>query len=423
MTGNQPGSGTQPGVVIPFYVTGAVAFTVLCVLLLFSAESLTGHYFNPHLLSIVHTAALGWGTMIIFGAAYQLIPVISERELYSPPLALFTWYTLTAGTILLIYSFWDFTAGNLMIGGASLLVISILGYSINVVKTVRSHKRDAIVWLFLLSSSLWLLFTAVVGLLLAINLAHPFFERNHLEILKLHAHAGLAGWFLQLIVGVSARLVPMFLLGKSQKDRFLHVAFVLQNAGLILFLADGYFVQIVPIRVVFYALLLTAGVACWLYYIYDTLRNRMRKKIDDQMKHTLTSFGFLAGALLLLPLVVHQQDHRWVMLYGSLLFMGWITGILLGKTFKTLPFIVWNMHYKDLTGKQSVPVPGRLYHEPLIQWQYRIFLTALGILIGGIISQLTWLIKVAAGIWVVLSLVYLYNVLRVVLHNQKLWKH
>src|SRR5690606_39593456 len=104
-------------------------------------------------------------------------------------------YALSLHDALPIYSFWDFTAGNLMIGGASLLVISMLGYSINVVKTVRSHKRDDIVWLFLLSSSLWLLFTAVVGLLLAINLAHPFFERNHLEILKLHAHAGLAGWF------------------------------------------------------------------------------------------------------------------------------------------------------------------------------------------------------------------------------------
>src|SRR5690606_40145506 len=111
MTGNQPGSGTQPGVVIPFYITGAVAFTVLCVLLFFSAESLTGHYFNPHLLSMVHIAALGWGSMVIFGAAHQLLPVVCERDLYSAPLASFCWYTLTAGVLLLAFAFWDFRSG------------------------------------------------------------------------------------------------------------------------------------------------------------------------------------------------------------------------------------------------------------------------------------------------------------------------
>lgn len=48
-------------VVVPFYATGALFFLLLAILLFLSANDLTGHYFSPHLLAIVHTAAPGMG--------------------------------------------------------------------------------------------------------------------------------------------------------------------------------------------------------------------------------------------------------------------------------------------------------------------------------------------------------------------------
>ena len=109
--------GKAPGnsAVLPFYVTGAVMFFVLCALMVLSPESFTRHYFTPHLLSMVHVAALGWGTMIIFGAAHQLLPVICEQDLYSEKIAAFVWYTLTLGIILLTANLWNFTVGWVMI--------------------------------------------------------------------------------------------------------------------------------------------------------------------------------------------------------------------------------------------------------------------------------------------------------------------
>ena len=80
--------------VLPFYGTGALFFLLLAVMLFIAAGELTGHHFNPHLLAIVHAAALGWGTMIIFGAAYQILPVICERDLYSVPLAVVSYVML-----------------------------------------------------------------------------------------------------------------------------------------------------------------------------------------------------------------------------------------------------------------------------------------------------------------------------------------
>jgi len=355
--------------------------------------------------------------MIIFGAAYQLLPVICERDLYSPGLAIASWYCLTPGVALLAGSFWNFTTGWFMIAGGALVVLATLMYAINVIGTSRICSRYSIQRLFIVTSACWLLFTVVVGLLLAINLSFPFFSKNHLDILKLHAHAGLAGWFLLLIVGVSTKLVPMFLLGKSDKNKLLMAAFLLQNTGLIAFLADGYFGAGHSMRIGLYALLILAGVICWLRYLADAFRNRVRKKTDYLMKHTFISFLMLLLAFATLPLVLFQQDIRWVMLYGTLLFMGWISGIILGMTFKTLPFIVWNGHYKHLSGKMKVPLPKQLYRESLVNIQFYCSLAAIVLLTAGVIVQYVLLIRIALAVWCVVGLIYLYNVIKVLRHK------
>lgn len=406
--------------VLPFYATGAGAFWILCFLLFISTDALTQHYFNPHLLAIVHTAALGWGTMIIFGAAHQLLPVVCERDLFSPGIASLCWYTLTGGTLLLVFSFRTFTTGWLMISGGSLVVFSALAYFINALFTSRICRHYSVVRLFIVTSAAWLMFTVTVGLLMAVNLSYPFFAKNHLDILKLHAHAGLAGWFLQLITGVSSKLVPMFLLGKSAKEKLLLYACGLQNAGLLLFLTESYFGNITPARILIYAALVAAGVVCWLLYLYDTFRNRVRKKTDIQMKQTFVALLCLAVAIAMIPVVISARGYHWTVLYGTFVFMGWITGIILGKTFKTLPFIVWNGHYKSLSGKVKVPLPKHLYSEPLVKWQFRIFITALLFLAAAILMNNVVVFRIASVLWLILSTLYLVNVMKVLLHKTKI---
>lgn len=411
--------GKAPGnrAVLPFYATGAVMFFVLCVLMVFSPESFTRHYFTPHLLTIVHVATLGWGTMIILGAAHQLLPVICEQDLYSEKMASFVWYTLTLGMILLTTNFWNLTVGWVMIAGGSLIVISAALYLFNVLKTTRIFNKYSIQKLFLVSSAIWLLFTVIVGLLLAINLKFPFFKQSHLEILKLHSHAGIAGWFLQLITGVSSKLVPMFLLGKSKKDYLLNWAFIFQNLGLILFLVDGYFIG-VSVRVLIYAAIVLIGVVFWLLYLYDNFKNRLRKRVELLMKHAFLSFLSLVISILLLPAVYFSSGYRWTMLYGTLLFMGWITSIILGKTFKTLPFIIWNDHYKNLSGKVKVPLPKDLYSEKLTVWQFRIFIAAFLVFALGIILQQVIIIRIGAILWVAVAVLYNVNVFKLLLHKR-----
>lgn len=402
--------------VLPFYGTGAVFFAVLAVLLFVSAEELTGHHFNPHLLAIVHAAALGWGTMVIFGAAYQLLPVICERDLYSVGLAVASYVLLTAGTVLLVWSFWVFEVGGLMLTGGSLVVAAAILYTINACATVALQQQHTVQQAFIVSSALWLLITAVAGLLLAINLRYTFIPRHHLDLLKLHAHAGLAGWFLQLIAGVSTKLVPMFLLGKSKREGWLYVALLLQNAGLVLFLVDGYFNPITG-KMLVYAGVVGAGTLAWLVYLMDAYRNRLRRKVELLMKHTAVSFVCLVTGFILLPLSYYLTGTRWVSLYGTFLFLGWITAIILGKTFKTLPFIVWSSHYRRLHGKVKVPLPKQLYSERLTVYQFYLYLAAFALLVAGMIADYVPVIRIALVLWGVLAGVYVVNVAKTIFHK------
>lgn len=413
-----PGIGKAPdnSATLPFYAAGAVFFLLLSLLMFVAADRFQDHFFTPHTLALVHTAALGWATMIIFGAAYQLLPVIFERELFSSKLAFISFWFLLVGAIALIISFWYFEIGFLMITGGSLVLIAFILYSINVFKTADS-VRFSIQKLFMVSSAIWLLITAIVGLLLAINLYYPYIPTSHLEILKLHAHIGFVGWFLQLITGVSSKLVPMFLFGKSDKDRLLYCSFILQNVGLLGFVLDDYFLGSSD-RVFIYFLIIAAGVIFWICYLRDVYVRRVKKKVDIQMRHTLISVISILLALVLVPLIVFLSGNQWSVLYGVFIFLGWISALIFGKTFKTLPFVIWNMHYKDVHGKKNIPLPRDLYNEQLLFFQFWFFIAALFILSFGVLFNQFILIRLGLVLWIIVAILYVFNVAKVFSHKK-----
>jgi len=416
MPGLDIGKAPANSVVLPFYAAGALAFLVLTTLMLLSAFPLLGGYFNPHILAIVHTAALGWGSMVIFGAAYQLLPVICENDLWHEGIAKVSFYFLILGAAFLVVCFWFFTTGLWMILGGSLVFVAAVLFLCNVLKTASGGKPFNVQKLFIVSSAVWLLLTVSIGILLAVNLRWPYISVNHLHILTLHAHAGLVGWFLQLIVGVSAKLVPMFLLGKSKKDNLLKTAFIFQNTGLVLLLLDGFFFG-PGWRYLVYGLLVVIGIVFWLLYLRDVCRHRIKKPLDFSMKHTFLSFLSLLVAIAFVPVVWFGNSQKWAMLYGLFIFVGWISSLILGMTFKTLPFIVWNSKYKMLNGKAKIPLPRQMYWHKLLSVQFWIFVAGLYIIALSLIFEARLPLQIGLGLMWLTALIYVSNILKVLTHK------
>lgn len=401
--------------ILPFYGTASVFFLFLTVLMFIAADRFETHFFKAETLALVHLAVLGWGTMIIFGAAYQLIPVIFGKKLYSSGLAYASFWFLLFGTLFLAFSFWGFLIGSPMVTGGSMVLISIVLYNINVIQTSK-RSDTSIQRAFLIISGIWLLLTASIGLLLAVNLYIPFLPTSHMEVLKIHAHMGFVGWFLQLITGVSSKLVPMFLFGKSQKEFLLRASLVLQNIGLVSFVVDQGLFGSSPRMFVYFAIVV-CGMATWFYYLVDVYRNRVKKKVDMQMKYTFISLLSLTAAIFIVPVLVFVSGNQWSILYGIFIILGWVSGIIFGKTFKTLPFIIWNKHYENMHGRKNIPLPKHLYNEKYLYWQFVVFIVALVSLCVGVGLSHTLIIKIGLSFWILVAILYNLNVAKVFFHK------
>ncbi|MEJ7779618.1 MAG: hypothetical protein WKF68_08505 [Daejeonella sp.] len=410
--------------VVSHYLLSAICFTALAVMLLFSSDKLSGHYFHPQLLAITHMAALGWGTLMIFGACYQLLPVILETELYSYKIGWISLVMFISGLILLVYSFWNFEPGIHMQCGGLLLLTGIGLFGMNVFMTSRKIAAE-IHQEFIITACIWLVATALLGTLLVFNFRYAFFQKDHLLFLKLHAHMGFAGWFLLLIVGVSSKLIPMFLVSTKLKPGFLTWSYYLINAGLLSFVTDTYLFGL-NIRSCFFGAIVVAGIASWLIFVFHCFHSRLRKVIDLPIKHTFVSFLLLGTALFVIPFIISNQLKadpwaiQYTTLYGTLIFMGWISSLILGQTFKTLPFIVWIKHYQHLAGKGSIPMPTDLVNSKILKLQFSIFLVFIGTFYAGLFYQSSLLIHIGLICFLIVALLYLANVVIILFHKPQI---
>lgn len=409
-------------VVVTHYLLAAVSFLVLSVLLICSISSFSGHYFQPKLLAVTHVAALGWGTMIIFGALYQLLPVILEKELYSTRLCWLSLFFLLPGTVLLVYGFWVFNPGLYMQIAGILIVAAVISFVGNVVMTMENKKEASVFRAFILTSSLWLLLTVIIGLLLVFNFRYAFLPADHLKFLRLHAHLGIVGWFLLLIIGVSSKLIPMFLVSTYQKTRLLLFSYYLINGSLILFLVDGY-LHGIHTRTYFILAAGVYGIVYYLIYIYKCFATRIRQAIDFPMVQSLLSFILLGLALLTLPFILyyHLKADRYAanlsVLYGILIFMGWISTLIMGQTYQTLPYIVWVRHYEKLAGKVPTPLPADLIKHRLMYVQLMSFIIYLLTFIPGFLFHHLWLKQTGSISLMVSALCYFMQLLSLLLHK------
>jgi len=411
-------------VVVPFYVYGALSFLVAAILLFVSSTAFTQHYFHPHTLAITHTMALGWGTMMILGASHQLVPVLIEGKLFSNILAYLSFLLAALGIPLLVYAFYTFNMGRAAECGAIFINAAIVSYLVNLAISLLKSKNENIHAVFVFTAALWLLVTTMIGLLLVCNFTYHILPENSLHYLPLHAHIGVIGWFLLLIIGVGARLIPMFLISKYSNTKLLWWMYVLINIGLLVFIfGQLYYAQtffyLVPVAAIVVALLLFG------YYCYQSFRQRIRKQVDEQMKISLLAvLMMIVPAIFLIIIIIFLfislEDTRLVLAYGFTIFFGWVTAIILGMTFKTLPFIIWNKVYHNISGLRKTPNPKDLFGDKVFKAMALTYLPGFILFTSGIILSNIFLLRFAAILLLLSALLYNRNVLKVLMHKPEM---
>jgi len=304
--------------------------------------------------------------------------------------------------------------------------VALLLFIFNVFMSIKKAEKKNIKSMFIGASAVWLGLTALLGLLIAFNYKYNFLSQSHLLYLKMHAHMGVAGWFLLLIIGAASTLIPMFLISHQMNENKLKYAFYLINGGLILLSLDWLFLHgtfMLPV----YGLVLVTGILFFISYVRESYKKRLRKALDVGMKHTMVAilsliFPVVLGVIASQKFMAIDQGILWkvIILYGFSIFFIFITSIILGQTYKTIPFIMWLDKYKSMVGKAKTPLPKELYSEKLADWQLYIYLAAIISMMAGILSGIQLIIEAGSLLLIITAVMYNINVFKIIFHKVSL---
>lgn len=412
---------TSHQLVLPFYIYAAISFLIATIILFFSSAAFMQHYFHPQTLAITHIMALGWGTMMIFGASHQLVPVLIERKIYSEVLGYICFVLVGVGIPLLVYAFYYFQFGWQAQWGAILINAAILIYLVNIAISMMKSGKENVHAVFVFTGTLWLFITTLIGLFLVYNFTHNILSFDSLHYLPLHVHLGIAGWFLLLVMGVGSRLIPMFLISKYNNIKMLWGIYGLINIGLIIFLVTFMF-GLNPLFYLLPVVMVLAAVLLFGRFCYKCYKDRLRRKVDEPIKISLLSVLMMVIPIVFLFIIIlwvlfSSENTSLILTYGFCIFFGWITAIIFGMTFKTLPFILWNKTYHKKSGMGKTPNPRELFSTPVFKWMSVSYIAGFVLFITGILLQNGIVLKLGSVLLILTAFLYNTNVFKMIFHK------
>lgn len=366
-------------IVSKYFIAAISSFVLLNLFLLLNHSFITGHHFSPKILAITHIATLGWVTMIIFGALFQLIPVVLEVKLFSETLAEIQFWIYIVGAIGLVYCFWTFTTGMYMDISAILLNLVMYIFSFNIIMTFTRVKNWNITGLYLGGAIFYLIVTAIAGLLLAINLGTPYIKIDHLQYLSLHAHVAIIGWVSMVIMGVTYKLIPMFTLSHGFKLTFAKWAFWLINIGLLGINIIFHYKDTTFLYYVFIPMI-ALGILFFLIQVYMIFQKRMRRKLDIGLKFSSYAYLMLALTTILgsfIAFVDYENITNLTIIYGYMIIFGYLSMLIVGQMYKVVPFLVWYHKYSSKVGLEKVPLLKEMFNEKIALYGFYFMMTAL----------------------------------------------
>ncbi|MFB9947936.1 hypothetical protein ACFFP0_03700 [Rhizobium puerariae] len=371
----------MPGVTISRWTMTYFAAALICLVAgLALMASGFGYPFlpaeDPASLVVIHLVAIGWLGLLFAGSLLQFVPVLASRQLHSAFLALPVLLLTVAGLFFLLAGFLGLAdilplwTWSLPLGGM-LLTLAFAGLCWMVIGTLAPARPLPVPSKFVALGCVPLVGFTVVGLLFTLPLS-GLSDDPHLVDLVLkagpaHAYLGLVGWMTVTAIGVSYRLLTMFLLSPERTRATSRIVGWLTAAaiaaaivGIILAVAGmdadpplDLAVAIGGIAVLFYAV-----------DIYSIFRERKRKAVEMNVLASLVAIAMLVACFLLFGISIAAGTAGDMIVPGVYLFtFGWLTGLGLGQLYKIVAFMTWLEFYGPVLGRIAVPRVQDLVNE------------------------------------------------------------
>ena len=342
----------------------------------------------PATLVLVHLVALGWLSLLLCGALFQFVPVLVAKPLHDNRLPFATLCCLLAGLAMLLCGFLqlDGTLGGdwqLLPVGGSLLAFGLTLTLYNLGRTLWAGRPLPLPARFVVVGLCSVAATAGFGLVFASVLSGlavaPPLAALTASGLPLHIVAGIGGWLTFTAMGVSYRLLAMFMLAPEEK-RATSIAAFWSGVGVLVIAIGGGTGAILlnwdpePVLVAS-ALLAVPVLALYGYDVVLLYRGRKRRRLETNSLMAAPALASLGLAVVLVvALLALGQLPRLAGAVVYLLAFGWLSGLGLSQLYKIVAFVTWLECYGPMLGRTPTPrVQDLVVESRARKWFYLYF--------------------------------------------------
>ena len=405
-----------PAIHIPFrfFNTAPWMGVLAACILIFSDPSVFISQWSPQLLAMTHLLTLGFMLMIMFGALFQLLPVISGITIPKARIvAPFVHSSLLLGIFLLVLGFLN-SQYLLFIYALPVLAFAVLVFVVALGARLRHQIRGGNTIFALRLAVICLLFTLGLGVIKALNYL-GYGDVNSVislsRISNLHIVWGLMGWSLLLVIGISYQLIPMFHVTPKYNAKLAKVLPVMLFSCL---LATTFIEQAMVVKILIITISLLS--ATYAGYALFLLHNRKRKIKDLTVYFWRLALVclFLLTMLLLASQIINLPASVGILL-GALAIYGFLISVIMGMLQKIIPFLSYLHLQRQCMAcyelLPSLPNMREIISEKKAVWQFRLHLTGILMVSLAIIMPQFLLLSQLAGFCMLIDFIYLgFNV-------------
>lgn len=366
---------------------------------------------SPQTLVVVHLIAIGWLSLLLCGALFQFVPVLVARPLHSNFLPLPTLVLLVGGVVALLGGFlqladaidvgmWLFPLAAALLSAGFALVLYNLGRTLWLARPLTLPARFVAIALLSIATTVTL--GSVFGVVFALPVDSDILLTVAAGALPIHVVAGLGGWLTFAAIGVSYRLLAMFMLAPELEGIRPRAVLWLGTTALAVMIVGGLALllqgtTIVPALLVG-ALLSLVALVLYGADILHLFRARKRRIIELNSQMAAFSLVSLAMTVVLVVALIaigHFYDH-----VGAVVFLaafGWLTGLGLAQLFKIVAFMTWLECYGPVLGKHETPRVQDLVVERRARRWFVMYFAATWSATAALLFSQTGVFRIAAG--------------------------
>ncbi|MCP8884473.1 hypothetical protein NIM87_13215 [Devosia sp. XJ19-1] len=323
---------------------------------------------EPRTLVVVHLITIGWLSLLMLGALMQFLPVLVGRELVWPKLPPVILALILSGLALLLCGFlaldgWHNAPVEFLTLGGLLLLAGFCVAAVMLFATLLSARSLPLPAGFVALGLLSLLVAATLGETLASVLAGlvggNFSVALVMHGVGLHAAFGLGGWLTLAAMGVSYRLVSMFLVAPERKGVLTRMAF--WSATIALGGLAGVLMILIATNASWSLGLALTGLAAalaigaYLADIAGLYRTRRRARLELHMAGAVAGMAMLGLGAGLLAWALWTGSQPVLAAAIHVLALGWLGGLGLVMLYKIVAFLTWLECFAPHMGRMITP--------------------------------------------------------------------